>query len=164
MSSSTTVTFLYRYWAALEPQSAAAICLGWPWYAFLIWTTMFTPFVIGGTKTSRTPGMPATVRIFHAIAARWTDDITLFSLYEPGSVPSRQPRKIGSLRYVMQVTFMVGRGVGMSDTYPVYSPNGPSSSYVAGSSLMNPSRTISAVAGTSRSTVSHRTSSAGSPR
>src|SRR5205807_5487334 len=58
--------------------------------------TMFTPLVIGGTKTSRTPGMPAAVRMFHAIAARCTDDITLFSLYEPGRVPSRQPRKIGS--------------------------------------------------------------------
>ena len=41
---------------------------------------MFTPLVIGGTNTSRTPGIPACVRMFHAIAARWTEDITLFSL------------------------------------------------------------------------------------
>ena len=41
---------------------------------------MFTPFVIGGTKTSRMPGMPAAVRMFQAIAARCTEDITLFSL------------------------------------------------------------------------------------
>ena len=41
---------------------------------------MFTPLVIGGTKTSRTPGMPAPFRMFQAIAARCTDDITLFSL------------------------------------------------------------------------------------
>ncbi len=46
----------------------------------------------------------------------------------------------------------------------MYSPNGPSFSHVAGSSLMTPSITISAEAGTSRSTVSQRTSSAGSPR
>jgi hypothetical protein len=54
--------------------------------------------------------------MFHAIAARCTDDITLFSLYEPGKVPSRQPRKIGSRRCVMHVTCIVGRGVGTSDT------------------------------------------------
>ena len=47
MSSSTTKTCLYRYWAALLPQSAAAICLGWPWYALRIWTAMLTPLVIG---------------------------------------------------------------------------------------------------------------------
>ena len=49
-------------------------------------------------------------------AVRWTDDITLFSLYEPGKVPSRQPRKIGSRRCVMHVTCIVGRGVGTSET------------------------------------------------
>src|SRR5438552_15534096 len=64
----------------------------------------------------------------------------------------------------MQVTFIVGLGVGTSERWPVYSPNGPSSSHVAGSSWITPSMTISAVAGTSRSTVSHFTSSAGSPR
>jgi len=45
-----------------------------------------------------------------------TEDITLFSLPEPGSVPSRQPWKIGALRCVMHVIFMVGRGVGISET------------------------------------------------
>ena len=77
---------------------------------------MLTPLVMGGTNTSRMPGMPAPVRMFQAMAARCTDDITLFSLYEPGSVPSRQPRKIGSRRCVIHVTFMVGRGVGTSET------------------------------------------------
>ena len=41
---------------------------------------MFTPLVIGGAKTSRMPGMPAALRIFQAMPARCTDDITLFSL------------------------------------------------------------------------------------
>ena len=79
---------------------------------------MFTPLVIGGTKTSRSPGMPAPVRMFQTMAARGTEDMTLFSLYEPGSVPSRQPRKIGSRRWVMQLTRIVGRG-GTSETSPV---------------------------------------------
>jgi hypothetical protein len=60
--------------------------------------------------------MPAPFRMFQAMAARCTEDITLFSLYEPGRVPSSEPRKIGSRRCVMHVTFMVGRGVGRSDT------------------------------------------------
>src|SRR5205807_9956386 len=106
------VTCSSRIWAALEAQRAAAIWLGWPWEAVVGLTTMFSPLVVGGTQTSRTPGMPAAVRMFHAIAARWTEDITLFSLYEPGSVPSSVPRKIGSRRCVRQVICIAGRGVG----------------------------------------------------
>jgi hypothetical protein len=50
------------------------------------------------------------------MAARWMDDVTLFSLYEPARVPSRLPRKIGSRQCVLQVTRIVGRGVGTSAT------------------------------------------------
>ena len=108
---------------------------------------MFTPLVIGGTKTSRSPGMPAPVRMFQTMAARGTEDMTLFSLYEPGSVPSRQPRKIGSRGWVMQLIRIVGRG-GTSETSPVNSPKGPSRSQVAASSRISRSITIPVVAGT----------------
>src|SRR2546429_4363382 len=82
MSSTTTVTRLYRNCAALEPQRAAAICLGWPWHALVIWTTMFTPLVIGGTETARTHVMQASVRMFRVIAAGWTENAPLYALYE----------------------------------------------------------------------------------
>jgi hypothetical protein len=42
-------------------------------------TSVFTPACTGGHHTSVMPGTPARSSTFHAVAARITDEVTLFS-------------------------------------------------------------------------------------
>src|SRR3989304_4439752 len=66
------------------------------------------PLVTGCTCTLTMPGTPCCSRIFQAMAARWMEDIMLFSLYEPGRVPSCVPRRMGSLRWGGHATVVPG--------------------------------------------------------
>ena len=68
------------------------------------------PAWTGGHHTSVMPGTPARSSTFQAVPARMIDEQIAFSEKLPGSVPSMLPRKIGSLRWVMAVTRMVGLG------------------------------------------------------
>ena len=69
---------------------------------------MLMPVCTGGHHTSVTPGTPARSSTFHAVAARMIDEQTPFSEKLPGIEPSMVPRRIGSVRWVMAVTRMVG--------------------------------------------------------
>jgi hypothetical protein len=71
---------------------------------------MFTPACTGGHHTSVMPGTPARSSTFQAVAARMIEEHIPFSEKQPGIEPSMVPRKIGSLRWVMAVTRMVGFG------------------------------------------------------
>ena len=68
------------------------------------------PAWTGGHHTSVMPGTPARSSTDHAVAARMIEEHTAFSEKLPGSEPSIVPRRIGSLRWVMQVTRMAGLG------------------------------------------------------
>jgi len=57
-----------------------------------------------------TPGIPARSNTFQAVAARMIDEHMPFSEKQPGIEPSIVPRRIGSLRWVMQVRRIVGFG------------------------------------------------------
>ena len=68
------------------------------------------PACTGGHQTSVMPGTPARSSTFQAVPARMIEEQMAFSEKLPGSEPSMLPRRIGSLRWVMAVTRMVGLG------------------------------------------------------
>ena len=68
------------------------------------------PAWTGGHQTSVMPGTPARSSTVQAVAARMIDEQIAFSEKLPGSDPSIVPRRIGSLRWVMAVTRIVGLG------------------------------------------------------
>ncbi len=68
------------------------------------------PAWTGGHHTSVVPGTPARSSTPQAVAARMIDEQIAFSEKLPGNDPSMQPRRIGSWRWVMAVTRMVGFG------------------------------------------------------